>query len=265
LSDTTLGGIPPLAGGTVLAVSESEMRRNKPLLLVLLMGLSAIGLAGEPAPATPASAGEHEAVERFLSETEKPPVAYHARRRLEASSSKLNESAWMEVITQFEPASGFRYSIVAQGGSERIQRRVLTSVLQAEQENSVSEVWRTANLSRANYQFDFSGRTADGMLRMQLNPRRRDSRLVNGAALLTASSGDLVRVEGRLAKSPSIWVRWAHVSRSYSPVGGSMMPVAVESTADVRFAGLSTFAMTYDYQMVDGHAVNGAPRVLASR
>jgi hypothetical protein len=44
-----------------------------------------------------------------------------------------------------------------------------------------------------------------------------------------------------------------------------MMPVAVESTADVRIAGMSTFAMTYDYQMVDGHAVNAAPKVLAAR
>jgi hypothetical protein len=30
-----------------------------------------------------------------------------------------------------------------------------------------------------------------------------------------------------------------------------MMPVAVDSTADVRIAGLSTFTMTYDYQMVN--------------
>ena len=39
-----------------------------------------------------------------------------------------------------------------------------------------------------------------------------------------------------------------------------MMPVAVESTADVRIAGMSTFSMTYDYQMVDGQAVSGAHR-----
>jgi hypothetical protein len=43
-----------------------------------------------------------------------------------------------------------------------------------------------------------------------------------------------------------------------------MMPVAVESTADVRFAGVSTFSMSYEYAMVDGQTV--APlSVLASR
>ena len=171
----------------------------------------------------------------------------------------------MEVVTEFDPDSGFSYSIVAQGGSERIQRRVLKAVLDAERENSTDAEWRKANLSRANYEFDFGGRAGQGMLKMQLTPRRRDSRLVLGSALLTATSGNLVRVEGRLSKSPSFWVRWVDVSRSYAPIGGSMMPVAIESTADVRIAGVSTFSMTYDYHMVDGQVVNASPRLLASR
>lgn len=230
-----------------------------------LIGLSVQGLAGAPAPAVPASPSEYVAVERFLAEIEKPPVANQARRRLEASSKKLKESAWMEAITQYDPAKGFTYSIVAHGGSDRIRKRVLEAVLEAEQENSTRGEWRKGNLSRANYEFNFGGHAGDGMLKMQLTPKRKDSRLVLGSALLTASSGNLVRVEGRLSKSPSFWVRWVKVSRSYSPIGGAMMPVAIESTADVRFAGVSTFAMTYDYQMVDGQAINAAPKMLAAR
>jgi hypothetical protein len=230
-----------------------------------LVGLSAQGLKGAPAPAVPASPSEDGAVERFLADIEKPPVAYQARRRLEASTPKLKESAWMEAVTDYDPAVGLTYSIVAQGGSERIRRRVLKAVLEAEQENFTGSEWRKGNLSHANYTFDFSGHAGDGMLKMQLTPRRRDTRLVFGSALLTAQSGNLIRVEGRLSKSPSFWVRWVNVSRSYSPVGGSMMPISVESTADVRMAGMSTFSMTYDYQMVDGQAVNAAPKVLAAR
>ena len=165
----------------------------------------------------------------------------------------------MEAVTEYDPAVGFTYSIVAQGGSERIRRRVLNAVLEAERETFHElRSGEKRNLSHANYTFDFGGHAGDGMLKMQLTPRRRDSRLVLGSALLTAKSGDLVRVEGRLSKSPSFWVRWVKVSRSYSPVGGAMMPVAIESTADVRIAGMSTFSMTYDYQMVDGQAVNAA-------
>src|SRR5918995_528798 len=224
-----------------------------------LIGLSVQRLAGAPAPAVPVSPSEYVAVERFLADIEKPPVAYQARRRLEASSAKLNESAWMEAVTEYDPAHGLTYSIVAQGGSERIRRRVLKAVLEGEQENSTREEWHKGNLSHANYEFGFGGHAGNGMLKMQLTPRRRDSRLVLGSALLTAKSGNLVRVEGRLSKSPSIWVRSVNVSRTYSPVAGMMMPVAIESTADVRIAGLSKFSMTYEYEMVNGHAVNTAP------
>ena len=228
-----------------------------------LMGLSVQGLSGAPPPAVPTSPSEYLAVERFLADVERPPVSYKARRRLEASSAKLNESAWMEAVTEFDPVAGFTYSIVAQGGSERIRRRVLKAVLDAERETATVVEWRKANLSRQNYEFDFGGHAGDGMLKMQLTPRRRDARLVLGSALLTATSGNLVRVEGRLSKSPSFWVRWVDVSRSYSAIGGAMMPVAIESTADVRIAGMSTFSMTYDYDMVDGRAANAVPQMFA--
>src|SRR5262245_14266719 len=88
----------------------------------VLVPLFESGLAGAPAPA-PASAAEYVAVERFLADIEKPPVAYQARRRLEASSAKLNESAWMEAVTAYSPDAGFSYQIAAQGGSERIRKR----------------------------------------------------------------------------------------------------------------------------------------------
>jgi hypothetical protein len=143
---------------------------------------------------------------------------------------------------------------------------VLNKVLEAEQENSVPREWSRGVLSRVNYEFNLNGRTSDGLIKVQLNPRRRDSRLVDGVAVLAPHSGDLLKVEGRLSKSPSFWVRWVDVSRRYRSIAGSVMPVAIESTADVRIAGVSTFEMTYDYQTIDGQAVaSGIPSILASR
>lgn len=240
------------------------MRRTAVLLAFgCLTGLSVTGLAVAPAPA-PASAAEYVAVERFLSNIEKPPVAYQARRRMEASSAKLNESGWMEVLTNYAPETGFAYQVIAQGGSERFRNRVLKKVLEAERENSEPREWRSGILSRDNYEFNLNGRAPDGSIRVQLNPRRRDSRLVDGVAVLAPHSGNLLTVEGRLSKSPSFWVRWVDVSRSYTLIGGAVMAVSVESTADVRIAGVSRFSMSYEYQMVDGQAL-AAPRILASR
>lgn len=41
-------------------------------------------------------------------------------------------------------------------------------------------------------------------------------------------------------------------------VEGVRVPMAMESTADVLIAGRSTFAMTYDYQSVNGHVIGAS-------
>jgi hypothetical protein len=72
---------------------------------------------------------------------------------------------------------------------------------------------------------------------------------------LSPESGDLVRVEGRLARNPSFWVRRVDIVRTYERIEGALVPVAVESVAHVRFFGTSTLRMTYQYSEIDGRAV----------
>jgi hypothetical protein len=235
------------------------MRSWTPLVLALgcLVTLPVARLMGSAAEATRAEAGM---VERFISDIGKEPIPYQAVRRLEASSSKLNESAWMEAFTEYSREDGFRYRVLSHGGSERILNKALKAVLDSEREN-IGE-WRKGALTRENYDMIFESQTADGLIKVQLNPRRRDSRLLDGVAWLTSQSGALVKLEGRLSRSPSFWVRWVSVTRKYAPVRGTMMPAAVESTADVKIAGMSTFSMVYRYAAVDGQSVSTSPQIL---
>ena len=70
------------------------------------------------------------------------------------------------------------------------------------------------------------------------------------------STGDLVRVAGRLSKSPSFWVSQVDVEWRYARVHNDVvLPVSLYSTAKVRVFGPSTFRMTYDYVSVDGQPV----------
>jgi hypothetical protein len=221
--------------------------------------MSALFCAGGPAPRA-----KSMNLQRFIDNIERQPVAYQAVRRLEASSSKLKESAWMEAFTEYDPATGFQYRIMGEGGSNRIRSRVLKSVLEIERNSSTQAEWRRGAINRDNYDFYIDSNIDGGMIKVQLNPRRRDTRLVDGAAWLAANSGGLVRLQGRLSKSPSFWVRWVDVTRDYRLIHGTMMPVTVESTADVRFAGVSTFSMSYEYATVNSQTV-APPRILASR
>jgi hypothetical protein len=134
---------------------------------------------------------------------------------------------------------------------------VFRELLQAE-----AQAWRAgsrdaAALTPANYQFTPMGPAASGNLRVRLTPRRHDAKLIDGTLIVTPD-GYPVRLEGRMAKSPSFWVRSVTVVKRYGRFAGVALPVAIESLADVKIFGKSSFSMRYQYREVDGRAIPSA-------
>jgi hypothetical protein len=192
------------------------------------------------------------AMEQFLA---RPATAhqYSATRRLEASSK--SHRAWLDVQTDFTPAAGLAYEVTAEGGSGFIRSRVLRSLLDEEQKLIARGGSAGITLSTKNYQFTPEGVGDDGLAIVGIRPLRKDRSLIAGHMFLTLE-GDLRRVEGRLAKNPSFWVSRVTVVRSYRRVNGVPMPVALESTAQLRLLGSSSLRMTYRYSHIDNRAVD---------
>jgi len=216
-------------------------------LVVVLVGMAVVATAGAAVP-DPAD----QSVRQFLAQDRRQPT-YQAARRLEARNGQL--SGWMEAVTAYSQSAGFRYQITAEGGSDSIRNRVLRAVLEGEREIiALGESARSA-LARENYTFQPNGIGADGLANIQLTPRRKERVLLLGTMLLRPTGGDLVRLEGRLAKSPSFWVKNVDIVRIYERINGVVMPVRLESRAQVRFLGDATLRMTYRYSEIDGRAV----------
>ena len=89
-------------------------------------------------------------------------------------------------------------------------------------------------------------------MKLFAKPRRKDVSLIDGAVYITSDDSDLVRVEGQMAKNPSFWATRVDLVRHYDRVGGIRVPVRLDSTAQIRFAGESSLSMTYTYQMING-------------
>jgi hypothetical protein len=102
-----------------------------------------------------------------------------------------------------------------------------------------------------NYVFGPAAVVEPGLVRVEIQPRRDDTLLIDGSILLTEEQADLVRIEGRLVKRPSFWTRRVDVVRRYARVHGVRVPVSMESTADVLLVGRSTFSMRYDYESIN--------------
>ena len=192
------------------------------------------------------------ALGKFLA---RPTIAhtYCAARRLEASGG--GQRGWVEVQTSFAPAAGFAYEVTAEGGSGYIRKRVLRSLLDEEQ-RLLALRSASAALTTANYRFQPGGVTAEGLAVIGLQPLRKDRSLIAGRMLLTPDEGQLVRLEGRLARNPSFWVTRVSVVRSYRAVNGAVLPVSLETTAQLRLLGSSKLRMSYRYSHVDDRAVS---------
>jgi hypothetical protein len=194
-------------------------------------------------------------LQRFLARGEEPTVEYRALRRLEAQNAKFNQSAWLTAWTEYDHGKGFRYSIVAEGGSGYIRSKVLRAALDGEQKMWANNEPQRASLTNENYMFDAGAPADDGLASVSVKARRKDVLLVDGSIFVQPSDGDLARIEGKLSKAPSFWTRRVDVVRKYERIGGVRVPISIESVAHVLIAGRSTFKMTYDYETINGQNV----------
>jgi hypothetical protein len=217
------------------------------LAVVVATGANA-GTAAVP------NAADH-AIEQFLAQDDTQP-RYRAVRRLEATNG--SRTAWLEALTEYSPSSGFQYEITAQGGSDLIRKKVLNAVLEGERDVIAHGETARSSIAADNYRFEAKGIDADGFANVRLLPRRRERVLVAGTMFLRREDGDLVRLQGRLAKSPSFWVKDVDIVRTYERIGTAVLPVALDTKAHVRFLGVATLRMTYVYKEVDGRPIVAA-------
>jgi hypothetical protein len=229
-------------------LTSPRQRRSNGFVILVLLLCAARAAAQDPAATV-------SLIERVVSRDDPPPRQYRALRRLEAQSDKLGGSAWLEAWTEADPERGFRYEIVAEGGSGFVRGRVLRPWLNNEKKMWANGDPERASLTHENYTFVDRGLTPEGLAQLDVKSRRKDLLLVDGAIFVNPEDGDLVRIQGRLSKTPSFWTRRVEIVRHYRRINGVRVPAAIESIAQVLIAGRSTFKMTYEYETINGERV----------
>jgi len=221
--------------------------------------LLAMAVAPQLRATVPSTAeAAEQSMKQFLAQGD-TPRAYRATRRIEAKHG--GSIGWIEAETEYAAATGFRYTITGEGGSGQLRDKALKPILAGERDAvAKGEISRSA-LAPCNYEFQLGGLDENGLAKVLLSPKRKERVLVAGAMFLRPVDGELVRVQGRLAKSPSFWIKTVDIVRSYERIDGAVMPVALETTAQVRMFGTATLTMTYQYSEIDGRPVSHAPQM----
>ena len=230
--------------------------------LAVLFGAVTMAAAFVMAEPAPTPSGVEPVLHRFLARADEPLVGYRGTRHLEGRNERHNVSAWMDIAAELT-ADGFHYTVLNEGGSDLIRKRVFRSMLEDEEQLFANGDLTRSSITPTNYDLSPAQASEPGLVKLFARPKRKDVTLIDGAIYITDTDADLVRVEGQLAKNPSFWTRRVDVVKQYARVGGLRVPIRVESTAQIRFAGTSTMTMTYEYEMINGVNVAASRAVVA--
>ena len=190
-------------------------------------------------------------IRRVMAQTTRSGVGIRSTRELRAGTLSGNHKGWMTVETALTPAGAFSWKVIDEGGSSRTRNKVFRALMETE-----AESWRggerdAAALTLDNYEFTPLPASRAGEIQIRVHPKRAEPKLIDGV-LTVSAEGYPLRLEGKLAKSPSFWVKSVTVHKRYGRFAGVALPTRVESTADLRIFGKSTFTMHYTYREVNG-------------
>jgi hypothetical protein len=172
--------------------------------------------------------------------------SYELVREYRISGESHNSiQAHITAALDFSPAKN-TYTIGKHDGSPR-GTEVVRRILDHEVESSSSK-FKTDSalaLTTANYYFSSVGEVVlDGKpcFLLGLTPKRKEKELITGQAWIDKTTFEVRRIEGDLAKSPSMWIKKVHVTIAFGDVGGNWLQTSLNAKADVRFIGTQTLS-----------------------
>ena len=139
------------------------------------------------------------------------------------------------------PPRDREYRIIESKGSDRgekVVRKILEHEAAAEKVNPSPTA-----VIRDNYDFALQGREMlEGVscYVVSLKPKRLDPALVDGRAWVDPNTFSVRKIEGKMAKSPSWWVKEVNLVVNFGEIGGIWTQTASHAVADVRVIGKYT-------------------------
>lgn len=175
---------------------------------------------------------------------------YHADEAKPASEVKAEISVM--------PPNQRDYKIVEAKGNDRGEK-VVRKILEHESEAEKDSTPPSA-IIRENYDFQLLGREnlqGTPCYVLKLQPKRKDSALIDGRAWVDANSFEILKIQGEMSKSPSWWIKDVNVTVLFGELNGVWTQLSTDAVANVRIAGKYTVTeRATGLQVIDSVAAN---------
>jgi hypothetical protein len=167
-------------------------------------------------------------------------AGYTAFTVINAELPESSQKAEFELKRRYTAPSMLRFEPVRSSGDQFVKSNVIARLLQSEVEHVQRQQQAQLAINSENYKFSYKGTSDLNGLTVylyDLKPRQKRSGLFKGRIYVDAATGRLIRSQGRLLKSPSVFIKKIEFVQDYETIAGFTFPVRLHSEAFTRLAG----------------------------
>ena len=172
-------------------------------------------------------------------------AGYTAVRRYVAVNKQRRAEMFVRVSCDSNGAEEF--TIVSEQGSGAIRKYVFHKLLSEEAEASRRGNRNSNRLTPDSYEFQMVAQETLGSgpaYVLQVVPKRLLTNISStGKVWVDARDYSIIRIEGKLARNPSFWVRSVHFEHTYQKVGQFWFALSTRSDTQLRIFGDSVLTI----------------------
>ena len=216
------------------------MTSRQSLALALFLPLTAAAQAPVSQAGLPSAAQIVERMRAADAARSEQLEGYTAVRRYALYNHRFHKQATILARLTYRSPGEKSFEVIREDGSRLIRDRVLKRVIRAEEEASEAANRGLARIDLVNYDIQVLGTDTEAGLTLYvlgLEPKSKSPYLVRGRAWVDVSEYALVRLEGVVAKKPSIWVGSPVVQQTYIKSGPFWLPDKNLSMTDAPLFG----------------------------
>lgn len=159
---------------------------------------------------------------------------------MRADLPDYKQSGEYELRRQYSAPNSLQFTPVKFTGDGFVKANVLVRLLQSEVDHVVKQQGPDTAINEQNYKISHKSVEMIGdryVYVYHVKPRKKRVGLFKGRIFIDAYRGTLVRAEGQMVKSPSIFIKKVEFVQDYDDIGGFTLPTHLRSVASVRIIG----------------------------
>lgn len=190
--------------------------------------------------------------ERGLQDQASTLAGYTATSVIDAELPDSSQKAEFELKRHYVSPGVLEFTPVRSSGDKFVKSNVIVRLLQSEVEHVRKREQSLTAIDSSNYKFSYKSASQINGTPVHVydvKPRQKRVGLFKGKIYVDASTGRLMRAEGTIVKSPSLFIKKIKFVQDYSTVGGFTLLSHMHSEAQTRLIGKAIVDISSsDYQ-----------------